>query len=187
MADAKKKPGGLGRAVKLLVGACVLLVLGVAAIGFAMPGEYHFSRSVVINAERERVHELVGDLKQWDHWAPFKEQDPSLKITQGDRTTGVGASQSWTSEHSGGGSLRFTRCDPEAGVTYELRMEDGAPSTGGYEYRELEDDKTEVTWKWDVEVGYNPVGRIFMAWFKQDIEDMFAKGLANLKGKAEAK
>ena len=186
MADAKKKSGGMGRALKLLAIGALLLVAGVTGIGLAMPGEYHFRRSVVIDADRERVHQLVGDLKQWDQWTPFKEQDPSMKVTIGDKSTGAGASQSWTGD-TGSGSLKFTRCDPESGVAYELSFEGSDTSTGGYDYKELPDDKTEVTWHWDYEVGYNPVERIVMGYFEKDIEAMFDKGLSNLKAKAEAK
>ncbi len=103
---------------KLLIGLLVLILIAIG-IGFVLPTDYRIEESVTIKTSTEKVHALVGDLTMWEKWAPWYEADPSIVNTFGDKTTGVGASQSWTSD-SGDGELTFTRCDPATGVAYDM-------------------------------------------------------------------
>src|SRR5262245_14663703 len=99
---------------KVLIGLLVIVLL-LALAGLVLPNDYNFSRSVTINATPAQVHALVGDLARWPDWAPWYDEDPTIKTTMGAKTTGVGASQSWTAE-SGDGKLILTRCDAEQGI-----------------------------------------------------------------------
>ena len=63
-----------------------------------------------MQATPAQVHAFVGDLEKWDEWTPWIEDDPSIVTTFGEKTVGVGAHQSWTSE-SGDGELTLTQSD----------------------------------------------------------------------------
>ena len=74
---------------KLLI---VLLVLvgTVVAAGHVMSPDMNLSRTVVIKAPVAKVHEYVGDLKNWPAWEPWTDPaangDPTIKVTYGAAT-----------------------------------------------------------------------------------------------------
>ncbi|MFM7280596.1 MAG: hypothetical protein ACKO32_02325, partial [Planctomycetia bacterium] len=82
---------------KLLYALLILLAL-LILIGAFLPTHFTAAQTVEVRADRTRVHEFVGDLRRWDEWGPWKDEDPSLVVTRGDLTTGIGAHQSWTGD-----------------------------------------------------------------------------------------
>ena len=168
----------------------VLLVAVVALVGIATPTDYDIGTSLVINATPEQVHAYVGHLEKWPEWAPWEEEDPTIVTTLGDKTTGVGASQSWTSK-DGDGELTLTKCDPATGIAYEMAfiMEgERFPSTSAMTYKAV-DGGTEVTWtmQGDWKGAMPPIVDAWMKIFTpMMIGGMFDQGLQNLKGLVEA-
>lgn len=125
----------------------LVLLLIMVGVGLASPTDYAVDSSVVINATPAAIHAYVGDLQRWSEWSPWEAADDSIVKTLGDKTTGVGASQSWTSEE-GDGELTLTTCDVENGIAYDMVfIHDGtrSPATSAMTYR-IVDGGTEVTW-----------------------------------------
>lgn len=81
----------------------MLLVLGV---GLLLPNNYNVSRSIVISSSKENIHKYAGNLKQWDLWMPWEEEDPIMELVKGGITQGVGAYKSWKGK-DGNGELTF--------------------------------------------------------------------------------
>lgn len=168
------------------VGLTVIGVLAVlATIGFALPPEYRIERTIVIEADTGRIHELVGDLTQWPSWTLWQRLDPTLKIVYGEKTSGVGARQVWNGS-SGNGELTFTKCDRDTGVAYDLFFERGGfKSLGGISYSPS-GDRTTVTWTMSGDFGLNLPGRFAGMMMRPKVEEMFDLGLRRLKHLAEA-
>ncbi len=163
------------------IGLATLLVI---AIGFALPSSYTISRAVTINAAPARIHALVNDLERWPDWTPWAKADPSLVVTFGDITQGVGAHQSWTG-NSGGGELTITRSDPDWGVGYDMSLDDGKyKSQATLEYKRA-GSATEVVWTMSGENGNNPFTRYFGLMMDPMVGPMFEDGLNRLKLAAE--
>ena len=171
---------------KLLIAVAVLAVL-LLLVSFLLPTEFHLSRSTVIRAERAKIHALVGDLKAWDSWTPFKEVQPSVVTTLGPTTTGVGASQSWTSDE-GPGRLVFTECDPATGVRYDLVFINGERETlcKSWILYADRDGGTEVTWGLEGDMNMPVVGGWFALLSNTMMGPIFEKGLEKLNLQAEA-
>ncbi|RKY21066.1 MAG: hypothetical protein DRQ55_05650 [Planctomycetota bacterium] len=176
--------------MKKLFAVLLLLVVAVAAVGFVAPTEYDVGTSTVIDASPEAVHAYVGDLERWPEWSPWEQNDPSVKVSMGATSTGVGASQSWTSD-DGDGELTFTASDPATGIAYEMAfVMDGErfPAQCSMTY-ELVDGGTQVTWamqgdwKGAVPPVLDGLMQLMSAWM---IGGEFDKGLASLKQKVEA-
>jgi hypothetical protein len=174
---------------KLLMFILALVVIA-AAVGFVAPTEYELARSVTIDAPPAAVHVYLGDLAKWPEWSPWEANDPSVKTTLGAQTTGVGASQTWTSE-SGDGELTFTACDPATGVAYDMMfiMEDKrAPASAIMSYKVV-DGGTEVTWSMEGDMAefmppvFAGLMQLMSGLF---IGSDFDQGLAALKTKVEA-
>jgi hypothetical protein len=173
--------GPILKRIGLGVGLATLVVV---AVSFMLPAEYSVSRTVTIKADPAHIHSFVGDLEQWPAWTPWVKADPTIKITFGDKTTGVGAHQSWTGD-SGGGELTLTRTDPAWGVGYDMTFKGGKhPSQSTMEYKPL-GDSTEVVWVMTGDNGNNPFGRVMGLMMNPMVGPMFEEGLMRLKLIAE--
>ena len=169
---------------KILIGVAVVLVL-LVVVGLLLPTEYTIEERVTIQADSAKIHEQIGDLTRWQEWAPWVEEDPSIVTTFGEKTTGVGASQTWTSD-SGDGELTFTACDPATGIEYDMAFimdETRAPATCAMKYVAA-GEGTEVVWTMNGDEGdfMPPVIAGYMTVFmKGSISSMFQQGLTKLK------
>lgn len=179
-----KKPGGFVRFVKW--SGIILVVLFVAALiwGLTLPKDISFERSTTVNADKDEIHALVGDLRKWDEWGPWRAEDPDMEYTYSETTTEPGDKMSWTST-MGDGSVEFTEVDPENGVEYLFQMGGSDPVPGAITYEETDDGEIEVSWIFDSQD--TPFfSRYFLTLFEGVMTDMFDKGLAGLKREAEA-
>ncbi len=176
--------------MKILIGIVVVLVV-LAGVGFVLPTEFAVAKSVTIDAPPAKVHEHVGDLKKWDAFMPWAEEDPSMVTTLGEKTTGVGAHQSWTGK-DGDGELTFTKSDPKTGVSYDMAFIHGdmrAESKSEMTYEEVAGG-TKVTWtiEGDLADMMPPVLAGYMGLMMEgNVGEMFDRGLTKLKAKVEAK
>lgn len=175
---------------KLMMFLLVLVLLLVAA-GLATPSDYSVEHKVVIDATPAEVHAYVGELRKWPDWAPWHEDDPTIETTFGEKTTGVGAHQSWTSK-DGEGELTFTRCDPVSGIAYDMNFmpdeETVSPAKSAMDYRVV-DGGTEVTWSMQGDwAGVMPpvLDGLMKLFTPMIMGGMFDTGLANLKTAVEA-
>lgn len=162
--------------ILLIIVFCLIAFL---LIGHFIPRGYEISRSVIIDASPADVHEYVGNLEKWDKWSPWLEKDPEIKITRGEITRGVGATQSW-SDQNGNGSLVFTASDPEKGVEYDLRFNDGKfECKSQFEYIP-KGDQTEVVWNMHGEVKTALIGGYLARKMDSFVGPDFEMGLEKL-------
>jgi hypothetical protein len=172
---------------KILLAIALLLVV-LVAIGMVLPRKVDLRREITIAAPPAKVHEWVGELKRWDEWAPWKKSDPSVVTTLGDKTSGVGAHQKWTSR-DGDGWLTLTKCDPTTGIAYDMAFVNGGhetPFKSAMEYKAA-GNGTLVAWTMQ---GEGMTGMMLLdGWMRllagPQIEKMFDQGLADLKAAVE--
>jgi uncharacterized protein YndB with AHSA1/START domain len=177
------------RVLKLVLTAVAILILVFVVVGMVLSRDYKVSRTVTIQADPAKVHELVGDLKRWDEWAPWKKADPTLVTTFGPTTTGVGASQSWSSANDDGGRLTLTKCDPATGIAYDMAFRQGdeeIPAKSWMSYTPAPGG-VQVEWGIEGEMDMAVIGGYFAAMADAMIGPMFQQGLADLKARAEAR
>ena len=171
----------------IALGLIAVLIL----IGLAMPTQYSIVRSRTIAAPAAAVHAFVGDLEKWPEWMPWEQQDPSIITSRGEKTTGVGAKQSWTSSKAGDGEVEFTECNEGTGIAYDMTfISKGkrAPAKASFRYSPA-GDGTEVTWtmEGDAACMMPPVVRGLMKPVMTGmIGKNFDRGLDSLKEKVEA-
>ncbi|MEM7361894.1 MAG: SRPBCC family protein [Bacteroidota bacterium] len=167
--------------LKTIFSILVILIVVVVVVGLFLPTSYTVERSVVIDATPQEIHNYVGDLNNWDSWEPWREADPSIVITKGEKTKGVGASQSWVGD-TGDGALTFTKDSVNEGVEYDLVFDGGSyESQSAITYDPLENGDTKVTWTMSGDVGMPIVGGYFALMMDSMVGDTFDKGLSNLK------
>lgn len=164
-----------------IVGATLVALFFV--VGYFLPKSYVVSRSILVEADSEQVHTLVGDLARWPEWTPWAELDPSIRTTVGSRSRGVGASQSWSGE-SGSGELTFTRSDPESGVVYDFSVNEGRYEAVGAIRYSAEAGGTQVSWEMSGGAG-GILGRYLSLMMDDLLGPSFEKGLNKLKSLVE--
>lgn len=173
------------RFLKTAAVVLIILVVTIAVIGLFLPAQYSVERSIVINAPPEKVNSYLEDLKKWDKWAPWKEEDPSIVVTLGEKTSGVGASQSWVGG-SGTGALTITESLPDSGIKYDLLFDGGTyECRGSIKYYGLKDGNTRVTWAMSGDMGKSLTSGYFALLMDTMVGNMFEKGLKNLKNVVE--
>ena len=169
----------------ILIGV-VLASIVVVGVGLFLPAHYTVTRSVVIDAPTSKVHSYLSDLALWPTWAPWHTADPSLEVTLGTISRGIGANQTWLGD-SGDGELVFTRCDPEWGIAFEMALDHGNQQAECTMLYTPVEGGTRVTWEMTGENGLNPFNRYFGLLMKPVFGPMFDEGLARLKLEAEKK
>lgn len=173
------------RIVRTILSVVIVIIVVVVVVGLFLPTSYTVERSVVIDAPPAEIHKYVGDLNRWDAWEPWKEGDPSIVVTRGEKTKGVGASQSWVG-NSGDGALTFTKDSQTQGIEYDLVFDGGTyVCQSAMLYSPLEDGETQVTWTMTGDMGTPVVGGYFALMMDSMVGEMFDKGLSNLKNTVE--
>lgn len=173
------------RFLKNLITAVLVILILIVVVGLFLPTSYRVERSVVIAAQPGEIHEYVGDLTMWDKWTPWKEDDQTLVVTHGKKTSGVGASQSWVGE-SGDGALTITKDSQDEGIEYDMVFDGGTyVCESAIGFGAMPDGDTRVTWVMKGEIGTPVIGGYFAMMMDSMVGEMFDRGLANLKARVE--
>ena len=169
-----------------VLAALILLVVAITVAGSLMPTTYRIERVATINAAPAAIHAHVADLQQWPAWAPWEEEDPSIVTTYGEKTVGVGASQTWTSDQGDGA----TKADPMAGIAYEMAfIMDGHGPRPTAPTSAVAGGSTTVTWTMEGDVAdFMPraLAGLMKPLMDAQLSDMFETGLQSLKGRVES-
>ena len=173
-------------AIKTLLIIIFILIVAFVVVGLFLPTNYLVSRSIMIDAPASEIHTNINNLEKWPSWSPWIEDDPTLKVTIGDISSGVGASQSWVGK-DGGGSLVFTSSDPNKGVNYDLEFDQGQYKCKSNFIYVPKEGGTEVIWEMSGNMDIPVIGGYFASTMDTFVGKYFEKGLVNLKNVVEEK
>jgi len=167
----------------VLAGIIILLVI----VGFFLPSKYELIKSIAINAPAAYVFEEVNELKNWDRWSYWNQQDTAMAKTWGEKTAGTGAWYSWNSEEMGEGKLTISESVTDASVKTDLDFMEQGTALSWFNFKP-QGEQTEVTIGFSTDFGYNIIGRwMGVTLFSGEMEKAFDHNLAMLKELAEAK
>lgn len=189
MSDKPKKGGSLiGKLFKVILALVAIVAIAFFGGAAVLPGEFNYERSTVIKADRGVIHKNVGDLKMWEQWGPWKAEDPDIRWAYSEKTNEVG---SWTEFFPGGGTdsgkVIITKTSEHNGIEYNMMFSGEDAGSGAIRYEAAPDDSTKVTWTWKGTMGYAPRDRWIHQLMGSKISEMFDKGLAGMKARAETK
>lgn len=175
------------RALKTILIILAALLGLLVILGLVGPASYRVERSTVIAAPPEVVYGYVSRLAMMKEWGPWQEMDKDqVQSIEGADGT-VGAVWMWEGDTVGKGMQTLTALEPNKSVRAELKFLEPmeSVSTATYELQAL-GDSTMLTWGMEGENGF--VGKIVGVFMDMDamIGPDFEKGLAKLKGMAEA-
>ena len=171
----------------ILIGLAVVIVVFVIVV-VTRPDNFRVARSATIGAPPAIIFEHVSNLHKFQVWSPFAKIDPASKLTYAGPESGKDASFSWVGNaQAGEGTMTCTECQPGSLLGYRLDFLKPFKGTNRVEFSfKPEGDQTVVTWT--MTGTYNFVTKAVSLVMDCDkmCGPMFEKGLADLKGIAEA-
>jgi len=130
--------------LKYLFLLLLVLVVGGALYTTLQPNSYDIKRSKLIKAPIGVVFNNINDFKNWKSWGPWYDEDPSIKETYSEQTSGVGGAYSWTSK-DGPGNMKTIAVEKNKSISQKLQFSDYEPSDTYWTFEETEKG-TNVTW-----------------------------------------
>lgn len=177
--------GRLSTFRKFIIAVGIIPVL-VILVSLILPREFVIERSIDINASSEQVFPYISNLRAWEKWSAWPEQDSTLKFNYEGSSVGIGAVQKWDGEITGKGSVTITGSDPRKGIDYTMTMSDGnLKLSGNIHFKMLKSGDLELTWTTNGNLGGNPLMRYFGLFVDSALGPDYEKGLGNLKGLVE--
>ena len=151
--------------------------------------DFELARSTTIEAPAATVHALINDFHEWVAWSPWENVDPALRRTYLGPDAGVGAAYEWSGNRKAGqGRMEIIgSADREIRIRLDFVKPFKASNEVAFTVDPTSDTVTEVTWtmtgrRSGIMAAMNKVMN-----FDKLIGDDFAKGLRQLKERAESR
>ena len=138
---------------------------------------FSVSKSIEINAPRERVYEVVRDFQTWPTWSPWLIAEPGCKVVYAED----GKSYDWEGTIVGAGEMSIAEEKSPDFIHYNLAFRKPWNSEADVKisFREAGEGKTEVTWGMDSKL---PIFLFFMKGMMTAMIGMdYQRGLNMLK------
>lgn len=134
--------------MKILKYLFLLLLLSFVALAVfvaTQKGVFSVERSKVINSPKATVYHYVNDFRNFEDFESWAVEDPTIKMSFPEKTTGNGASFSWEgSEGKGNGITLHTK---EGESIHQKINFDGTEADVNWVFKDTLNGKTKVTWK----------------------------------------
>jgi hypothetical protein len=172
------------------IGIVILLaIVFVLVAGLFIKKEYHFERSVVINAPKEEIWKNISHFSNFEKWDPWLIHDPHMKRTISGTDGNPGAVYKWKGNKDvGSGSQTYVEIDPYNHIDIVLQFKEPFENNAFVKYTLTPEGRGyKVTWGFDTKFPYpmNAVTNLFLNMDK-NLDKDFSSGLANLKKLCES-
>lgn len=155
-----------------------------------IPADYEVQRSITINAPASSVFEEVNSFQNWGAWSTWASKDPEMVNNYSGPASGVGNTNSWTSDHPevGNGSQVMTKSVENKMIESHLDFGIMGQSFASINL-DSQGNETVVNWKFWPDYGLNPLPKLFGLFADMDgwIGPDFESSLTSLKTIVEEK
>jgi hypothetical protein len=149
---------------------------------------FEVTRSTVINAPAATIQLLIEDFQEWPKWSPWEDIDPQMKREYAGPTYGVGSIYSWSGNRkAGSGRMEITGAKPGK---VDLDLDFTAPmKTQNRLTFDLQPNGEATAVTWSMSGSQKGIWKLIGKIYPMDklVGKDFEKGLARLKGAAEAR
>jgi hypothetical protein len=174
------------RLIEILISFAIVIAL-MLIVGLVLPSSRHLSESVETNRKMTIVFDTINSLRRFKDWNPLVLRDPAAKLELSGPKAGVGAKLTFASDSPqvGNGSWEIVESVPGKSVKYaidddrrghdkftEFRL---TPTGRGAVKRNVE-----ITQTYDVQYGWNLMGRYAGLYVSRHVGDDMKLGLARL-------
>ena len=171
------------RFIEILIALAIVAVLFVL-VGLLLPSERHLTESVETNRKMTIVYDTLSSMRRFDDWNPV-----ALRAIRESKLTGPasgeGATYEYTSrdERVGSGSWKIVEAVPGERIVYEVENNHrGADKvmTITLEPTGRNNRNVKITQRYDVDYGWNILGRYEGLYVARNVGDSMKMGLARL-------
>lgn len=171
--------------VQKLVYAIGGLIACLIIVGFALPRHASVNASIRIDTHAATVFALVNDFHRVRLWSSILDSDPNTRVVYAGPERGVDATMTWDGTIVGSGTQVITESRPHEYV--EIAINPGEPGAAqSWFVLEAGNGNTVVTWTFEIDYGYNLVGRYFARLLTGVVKRDYIRSLENLKSLAES-
>lgn len=172
------------KVLKFLFFLLLVIIIGGAIYFGAKDGSYSITDTKTIKAPTSLLYNTVNDLKTWEHWGPWKAEDPDMTFSYPEQTVGEGASYSWDGDYAG--NIVTARAIQDRSLAQDLTLKTPAgeryPKVN-WQFTPTTNGATEVAWTMDGEHSF--MDKLYFSLtgfdFNNDISEMHLKGLDGLE------
>jgi Polyketide cyclase / dehydrase and lipid transport len=154
-------------------GAIIMLTSG----ALLLPRLVTVQRSAVISADPAKILALAASNQGYQTFNPYKSTDPALKIGLFGPGSGVGSG--FTFDGKDGKGSQVVTAVTSSDVRYAIDLGAMGKPTSSISVAP-EAGKVRVTWRTDMDMGANPVGRVFGLFMDGMLGGTYETGLKNL-------
>lgn len=164
----------------------IFIFVVLTALMLILGKKYHYEKSIVINAPKEKVWTHIESMKAMNEWSPFLKIDPNAKVQYYGTTGQVGEGFTWDSDkkEAGKGDQKIIAIVPGEKLSTAIKFI--LPNPGDATSNVVltpEGNQTKVTWDMDTEMPYPMnIMKLFMDGF---MDESYGKGLNELKSISE--
>ncbi|WP_282044758.1 SRPBCC family protein [Roseibium album] len=160
----------------VLLGGVGVIALAAACTLF-LPGEVHVKRQATMKVAPETVLNLAASNEGYQRFNPYLTSDPDLKIMSFGPRSGVGSGFRFEGRE-GKGSQTVASVTADS-VRYDIDL--GAMGRPVQQITALDTPQgTRVVWTMKMDLGLNPVARVFGLFLDGMVGKTFEQGLDNL-------
>jgi hypothetical protein len=167
----------------------VLAIVFILVAGLFVSKDYHFERSITINAPRAIVWNNISQFSNFEKWDPWSAYDPNMQRTISGTDGTPGATYTWKGNKDvGSGSQTFKAFKPMEHVDIDMVFKEPFESKAQVFYHlQDEGNAIKLTWGFNSKFPYpmNAISKLFMDMDGYMDKD-FTKGLNNLKKLCES-
>lgn len=154
-------------------------------IGLALPQRARVVASIEVDAPLATVFALTNDFHRASLWLPWIETDPNVRIVYSGPDRGVGATITWDGLVVGAGTQVITESIPYEHITTTINPGGPGEAKSWFDFVDT-GRSTYLDWSFEVDYGYNIVGRFAALLLTDIIRRDYEHGLASLKNIAES-
>jgi predicted transcriptional regulator YdeE len=172
------------RVIEFLISLAIVAALFLV-VGLLLPSSRHLVEKTETNRKLTIVFDTLNSLRRFDDWNPLVLHDPRAQLKLSGPESGVGARLDYVSQEKGvgEGSWTITESVPKRRVAFAVTNSDrGNNKRYAFEFEPTgrNNRNVEITQTYDVDYGWNILGRYFGLYVSRYIGDDMKLGLARL-------
>jgi hypothetical protein len=170
-----------------ILGVIILLIIAYAVVAMLAFGKnYHYEKSMVINAPKEKVWQQMSSMKAFNQWNPWMKLDKTMKITYTGNSGEVGDKYCWDSKNDNAGAGCQEIKELVLNEKQKTEMTFKRPFAGQATSDIIlttEGNSTKVTWSMDTE--QDAMMKVMRPMMDYQMGKSYEEGLNNLKALVE--
>lgn len=174
----------MSRLIEILISLAIVAVLFVT-VGLLLPAHRHLEQSVETNRKMTIVYDTLNSLRRFSDWNPLVLRDNAMEVKYSGPDEGVGARLDYSSKERGlgQGSWELVETEPNRSVSYALTSaERGEDKRTKFilEPTGRNNRNVKITQTYDVDYGWNLLGRYAGMYVSSNVGEDMKFGLARL-------